>query len=268
MTHLFYILLGVIPGLYWLWFFYRRDKNPEPLGLFFKVYVLGALMIFPTLVIMSPTTGLGIYRLTIITPIVEETLKFMVVLIVVYRHREFDEPMDGLVYAAASALGFATLENVMYMFRMHPEGMEIPMDALILPDAVKDTAWIRALATVPAHVLFGAFWGYALSVARFSGTRRPGTVIALGLLFSYIHHGLFNLIVSRGLSWLNHDGELFFTVFFLFILMGWYPFRYFEKSALNVSREDWPEAPENLSQNQPEERVDHPPEGAPEEEKA
>lgn len=240
MTHLFYIALGVIPGVFWLWFFYRRDKNPEPPALFLKVFAIGALMVFPTALIMSPFTGLGVYSATIFTPIVEETLKFMVVLVVVYRHREFDEPTDGLVYAAASALGFATLENVVYMFRSHPAGQVIPLDALILPGAVWDTAWLRAIASVPTHVLDSAYWGYALAIARFSGTKRPGLVVGTGLVLSWVQHGLFNAMALKGLEWMNNDAELFGTLFLTFLLLIWLPFRYFEASTGSGGKANWP----------------------------
>jgi RsiW-degrading membrane proteinase PrsW (M82 family) len=101
-------------------------------------------------------------------------------------HRHFDEPVDGLVYAAAAALGFATLENLLYMLHGGP--------GLIL---------MRGPVTTLGHVLFSAPWGYAMAVKRFRGRRG---VLRRGLLVGAVLHSVFNLMLSaggvRGLEWL------------------------------------------------------------------
>ena len=81
--------------------------------------------------------------------IVEEVSKFLILWVfITYRHIEFDEPVDGVVYAAAVALGFATIENWYFM------------------SEVEGPVWSRAITLPFNHVLFSSFWGAALGIAR------------------------------------------------------------------------------------------------------
>ena len=82
--------------------------------------------------------------------------KFTIVRRFAYLHTEFDEPMDGIVYAAAAALGLATLENVLYVFSAY----------LTSPPLRSSTVIARAIFSVPGHALFAGVWGYALGQAR------------------------------------------------------------------------------------------------------
>ena len=67
--------------------------------------------------------------------------------------------MDGIVYATATALGFATLENVLYA---------LPLESL---SSLVVSGTFRAILSVPAHALFAVFWGFALGIAKFRPTR-------------------------------------------------------------------------------------------------
>jgi RsiW-degrading membrane proteinase PrsW (M82 family) len=98
-----------------------------------------------------------------------------------FRSRHFDEPYDGVVYAAIAALGFAAVENAM-MLRAHPTG----------------AIWIaRALLALPAHVFFASVWGYALGRAK--QAKRPGAIFPLAWLVATLMHGLYShLVYGRG----------------------------------------------------------------------
>ena len=103
------------------------------------------------------------------------------------KHREFDEPIDGLVYACAAALGFATLENALYMLQGGA--------GLIL---------LRGPITTLGHILFSGAWGYALSLRRFSNQR---WVVRRALLLAAALHTAFNFLLlgagsAAGLEWL------------------------------------------------------------------
>jgi RsiW-degrading membrane proteinase PrsW (M82 family) len=121
----------------------------------------------------------------LVAPILEEYAKFSVVKRTVYRSREFDEPVDGIVYAAAAGLGFATLENIIYIFSSYETSMVFALQ----------TGVIRALLSVPGHALFSGMWGYALGQAKFMPPSRRGRVIAMGLLLAIIMHAAFNLLL-------------------------------------------------------------------------
>lgn len=183
------LALALAPGVFWAWYFYRRDKyEPEPAALIVKIFFLGALVTFPVafveglfgLFIVSPLI-MG----AVIAPIVEEYGKFWVVRRFAYPHPEFNEPMDGIVYAAAAALGLATLENVLYVFTAY----------LTSPALALGTIAVRAIFSVPGHALFAAVWGYALGRAKFTTAERRPAIILRGLLLGMALHGIFNFLL-------------------------------------------------------------------------
>lgn len=174
MAPLFLLLLAVAPGAFWLWYFWHRDRlEPEPRGLVLRVFFLGMASALPLALLEAPVPKP--WDMIIAAPIIEEVGKFLVVFLFVYRNREFDEPMDGIVYGVAAALGFATIENILYVMQ-----------------AGAGVAIVRALLSVPGHALWGCLWGYALGRAKFR--REPGgTGLVVGaLLLAILCHGLFN----------------------------------------------------------------------------
>jgi protease PrsW len=183
------LTVGLAPGLFWLWYFYSRDKyEPEPLSLIARMFFLGmvaaVIAFFLENWLISFVTGILFVALAV--PVIEEVLKFSMVVLFVYRDKEFDEPMDGIVYATATALGFATLENIIYV-------LDLPTISSLFV-----TGSLRAILSVPAHALFAVIWGYALGVAKFmpEGSRK-GTVILGGLLLAIGVHGVFNFMLEQ-----------------------------------------------------------------------
>jgi len=183
------LVLALAPGLFWAWYFYRRDRfKPEPAAMIVKIFILGLLVTFPVafaegfigLFVASPLL-MG----AVVAPIVEEYGKFAVVHRFAYRNTEFDEPMDGIVYAAAAALGLATIENVLYVFSAY----------LTSPSLALSTIVARALFSVPGHALFAGVWGYALGQARFAPTEKRPSIIRRGLILGMALHGTFNLLL-------------------------------------------------------------------------
>jgi RsiW-degrading membrane proteinase PrsW (M82 family) len=174
------VLVPVIPGLFWMWVFYQTDRyEPEPKHLILATFALGVVSIAPAWLIEqgaglvypfmehveaaaegSPLDGnlvpifLGCFL--VIGP-AEELCKFLAVRLFVYRHAEFDEPLDGLIYAAASALGFASLENVLYVVHLRHHALEVEWTTLAA----------RSLMALPGHVIFAATWGYGLGRKKF-----------------------------------------------------------------------------------------------------
>jgi RsiW-degrading membrane proteinase PrsW (M82 family) len=189
MVHLETIaVLAFAPGVFWLWYFYRRDVlEPEPAWLIARTFLLGLLITLPAGIGEGLIAWAGFSDWTlavIVAPIVEEAAKFAVVWFTVFRDREFDEPIDGIEYAAAAALGFASLENARYVVLAY---LNSPIEAI-------DTFAFRAIFSVPAHALISSVWGYALGRAKFSS--RPGTegIILGGIIAAIILHAAFNLL--------------------------------------------------------------------------
>jgi RsiW-degrading membrane proteinase PrsW (M82 family) len=169
------LVLAVAPAVFILWYVYRKDYyEPEPLRLVVQVFLLGGLSVIPAAVIEYPFPS-GIITSSVVAPFVEEMIKFCVVFFFVYRLPEFDEPVDGMVYAAAAGLGFAAVENVFYVLE---GGIAVGV--------------LRAIASVPGHMIFSCIWGYALGIAKFRPASARGPVIIAGLAGSIVLHGIFN----------------------------------------------------------------------------
>jgi RsiW-degrading membrane proteinase PrsW (M82 family) len=97
----------------------------------------------------------------------------------VYRNKEFNEPLDGIIYAAAAALGFASLENVLYVIDWHTG--HVQWGAL----------GIRSLLALPGHVIFATTWGYALGRQKFDASYRVWPMVILAALL----HGLYDFLL-------------------------------------------------------------------------
>ena len=182
-------ILGFVPGIIWLAYFYRKDRfDPEPIGWVLVVFIAGAVVVFPVVAIEKALTyGIGVEGIGstadaaavswVIAGLVEEAAKLGVVLALVFYRRNFDEPMDGMVYAAAAALGFASVENVSYIQKF---GAQVIL--------------MRGPLATLGHLLFSCIWGYALGKAKFSRARRLA-IITKGFVLSAFFHGLYDFLI-------------------------------------------------------------------------
>lgn len=169
------LLLAVAPSAFLLLYIWKKDSGePEPPRLVARVFFLGALSTVPALLLGLPFDE-SIVTAAIVAPVVEETVKFLVVLLAVYRSPEFDEPMDRMVYAAAAGLGFATVENICYVL-----------------DGGLSVGILRAVASVPGHFLYSCIWGFALGTAKFRPAARRTGIVASGLIAAILLHAAFN----------------------------------------------------------------------------
>jgi RsiW-degrading membrane proteinase PrsW (M82 family) len=182
------LLLALAPCLFLLWYFYHRDKyEPEPKKKIIKIFLLGALMVIPA-GLLEMGIGAGVDALVggiphafimsffVIAPI-EELLKYFTVKKWIYRSLEFDEVMDGIVYTVAASLGFATVENILYVFQ---HGIEV--------------AIARAFLAIPGHAFFGALMGYYIGMAKFN-KERESTLLFKGILLAVFFHGLYDFLL-------------------------------------------------------------------------
>jgi RsiW-degrading membrane proteinase PrsW (M82 family) len=182
------LAIGLAPGLFWLWYFYRRDiYEPEPLFLVVKMFFLGMLAAGIAFLCENYVSSLmsGVLFVAVAVPLIEESAKFGMVVFFVYNDHEFDQPMDGIVYATATALGFATIENLFYLLYLES------LSSLFV------TGTLRAILSVPGHALFAIFWGYGLGIAKFRPPGKRLTVILAGFLLAIGVHGLFNYFLEQ-----------------------------------------------------------------------
>ena len=181
-----YVLLGVAPGILWLsrCFISNRDET-QSFESIFRVFVWAATFTIPTALlehvldatINKPTIEESLTTSFLMIAPAEEFCKLLAVWIGAYRRSDFRSPIDGLTYAFTAALGFVVVENAVYILRLGPS-----------------IIWSRLLYATPAHLLFSAFWGYSLGVARFVHSGEISTV-ARGFILSALFHGMYNMIV-------------------------------------------------------------------------
>ncbi|WP_214629890.1 glutamic-type intramembrane protease PrsW [Paenibacillus agaridevorans] len=184
---LFSILAAAIaPGISLLTYLYLRDKyEAEPIHIVVRMFVLGVLVVVPIMVVqrgLEIWLGNGTFVASFIhSAAVEEFLKWFILYHVIYNHTEFDEPYDGILYAASISLGFATLENVLY--------------AIYTPSSF-GSLLARAMLPVSGHALFGVMMGYYLGKAKFAETRKK-TKLFLSISFAlpFLLHGFYDLIL-------------------------------------------------------------------------
>ncbi len=195
MELLWMILSAILPGVVFSLFIIFIDRyDKEPKRLLAKVFFFGMFATIPT--IIAETIGqyfnifTGLYGLLfeafIVIGLSEEFFKRRVVMRHAFSHPAFNEKLDGIVYCSIAALGFATLENVFYVFSY----------SATVPDI-----WItRALLSVPAHMLLGITMGYYLSMARFCN--EPGKCVSYMNKSLYVPaflHGAFDFILMTEL---------------------------------------------------------------------
>jgi RsiW-degrading membrane proteinase PrsW (M82 family) len=192
------IALPILMSLAWLAFVRRFDRaRPEPLWLVLLTFALGGAAVVPAsfvewrLAEASPYTNpqlmtfggqlsalpLAVCVFALTVGLVEEGAKFLAAWAVARQRREFDEPVDGIVYAAAAALGFAALESVRYFAAGRVAGTVIVT---------------RAFMSAPAHFLFSALWGYALGQKLVD----PKSRVWPFFLLSVLAHGAFDACLS------------------------------------------------------------------------
>ncbi|MBI2024873.1 MAG: PrsW family intramembrane metalloprotease [Candidatus Harrisonbacteria bacterium] len=196
LTNLFLIGLGLLPGLVWLIFYLREDtRHPEPRKLIFYTFLAGALVTvfvlqFQYQIHLGITSG-GLHPYGIVSflflAVVEEVFKFLAVYLVVSRRKEFDEPIDAMIYMVVAALGFATVENVASVFNA---GGVFPSPGPI------ETTILRFVGATLLHTLssglVGYYWGKALAKGK-----KPLKAIAGGLLLATLLHAFFNFLIIR-----------------------------------------------------------------------
>jgi len=183
---LFSVLSAAIaPGVSLLTYLYLKDKyDAEPIHMVVRMFVLGILVVIPIMVIQR---GLELWignEAVVFSFIqsagVEEFMKWFVLYHVIYNHTEFDEPYDGILYAASISLGFATLENVLYA---------------IYSPATFGTLLMRALLPVSGHALFGIMMGYYLGKAKFANERESKFFLTVSFALPLFLHGIYDWII-------------------------------------------------------------------------
>ena len=193
MNNYIILLIALLPVVILVYYIYHKDKkSPEPTGQLVKAFLWGILSVPLSLCISIPLGLIGVYP-TEATSILgsvsaaffgaaipEETAKFIMLWLLLRKNPYFDEKMDGIVYAVCVSLGFATLENIMYLFSNAESYLSVGI--------------VRAIFAVPGHFCFGILMGYYYSLAKFY-PKTPKTNKVLILIAPILVHGLYDSIL-------------------------------------------------------------------------
>ena len=193
--------LSILPALALTAYVYASDLTTnEPPSLLFATFVLSILFAAFAAIVNTVMRGFfepfGLIGLVLFFFLIvgpgEETVKLLAVWLYAYRDRRFDAVIDGAVYGAIAGLGFATIENSLYIARVIGFG-EFSIGFAVIDDGGGITA-IRALAG-PGHVIYSAFAGYYLGLAKFNPDHR-GPIILKGILIAAAIHATYNSTVG------------------------------------------------------------------------
>ena len=179
------VTLAVLPGIVLAIAMYIRDHHePEPLRLLIMAFILGMLAFIVSLkpgkYLEELFSGYGSLLETKAlhafgaVALVEELAKFFIVRSVFYKNRHFNEPLDGIVYSVMVSLGFATLENVFYVWN----------------DGIA-SGFLRMFSAIPAHAMFAVVMGYYLGIGRFRH-RHEFRFALIGLACAVLLHGTYD----------------------------------------------------------------------------
>lgn len=213
--NIYLIAVAVLPVIVLALVVYRGDKfGKEPFGTLLKAFIFGALSIPPAammegfLSVFTPPLPVvsGVYTGFVVAGCSEELWKLLLLLLAIWKSREFDEYYDGIVYACFVSLGFACFENISYVF-----GQGSFVGALV-------TGSVRAVLSVPGHFLFGVMMGYYVALAKFDPTHR-GRYLLLAFVVPMLMHGTFDALLMIPESMSQGEG-LVSTV--LFVVLLWF----------------------------------------------
>lgn len=184
---MFLVALALAPGLAIMIFVYWKDKfEKEPKQLLALSFLLGALSIIPAIILemifSNYAESIPIYLISnavkavLVVGLAEEGSKYFMARYFLFPRRAFNEPFDGITYCVMISMGFATIENVMYVM-----------------DGGVTTALLRMVTAVPAHATFGIIMGYYLGLKKFDTENKYYGLKALG--FAALLHGAYDFFL-------------------------------------------------------------------------
>jgi protease PrsW len=219
-TFVYAFFAGLLPALVWLWFWLHEDKkNPEPRSTLAFVFIVGMAMIF--LAIPLEKMFANCIPL-VLCPIsqswqflscagIEEILKFGAVFIAVLHTKAYDEPIDAVIYMICAALGFAALENTLFILN-NPSSAAIGAHTGIL-----STIFISNLRFIGAnllHIVASSTIGIAMAWSFYKTRKEKFVWTIIGIIVATLLHTLFNLFIIDG-----NSGSIFLAFLIVWLVM-------------------------------------------------
>ncbi len=182
---------ATVPSIVIAYWIYREDRyENEPKLMLLWAFLCGCASTIPAIFMQSffkhlenPNSLLGtaIFAFGVVA-LSEELSKYLLLRRFIYPKKDFNEPIDGIVYGVMVGLGFATLENVMYVLNAGPNGFS--------------TALARAFTAVPAHAAFGVLMGAYVGLAKFI-PQKAGIYAFIGVFLAVFFHGAYDFFLMQ-----------------------------------------------------------------------
>lgn len=186
------LVIAIAPVFIIAFYIYFRDKyEKEPWSLLLMAMLLGVFIALPVIFVEQQMAAIGasfngIFKATwdafFVAALCEEAFKFLALYLLIWRNKAFNEKFDGIVYACFIALGFAGIENVLYVI-----------------DGGISTGMARAFTAVPAHALFGVSMGFFFGLAKFY-PKKQKKYMQLAFVSAFALHGIYDFILMSGHS--------------------------------------------------------------------
>jgi len=180
-----FLISSITPVVIFMFLIYNKDSIKEPIGLLLKCFFGGFLTIIIDLIIVKLISPIGVgfssafgksfFDAFFQAGFPEELSKLIILYWIVWKHKDFDQHFDGIIYAVFVSMGFALIENLLYVYE---GGLSV--------------ALMRAVLAVPGHGFFGVAMGYYFSLAKFHTGPKKNEFLAKSLLIPAILHGLYD----------------------------------------------------------------------------
>lgn len=183
------ILGGIIPALIWLWFWLKEDsENPEPKGLLLLTFLGGMLSVLAVIPLQRLTENMFPNQTTQLIgwAALEEIMKYLFVAVIALRTRHCDEPIDFAIYLITGALGFAALENTLFL--LSPLSVQDSVVSLM-------TGNLRFIGSMLLHVVASGTIGMVVGFAYYKNKATRKRVLIGGLLLATLLHSIFNYFI-------------------------------------------------------------------------
>ena len=203
-------MVGIIPSLFWLWFWLKEQEEPEPGGLLAIVFIMGMIAVIVVLPIQKFIQGyISSNELDIVLwATTEEICKYLAVLIILYKTNYADKPIDWPIYLITAALGFATLENALFLIK--PFSTLNETTSLL---TVASLGQLRFLGSTLLHTISSGTIGIVVGISFYLDEWKKKWYLFGGFLIAIVLHSVFNFFIIR------NNGNDFLKVFaFLWVV--------------------------------------------------
>ena len=192
------LMLAVLPTFFLMVFIYYKDSyEKEPVGLLISLFALGMVSVIPALIIETlgellfssmfgnNTSVYNFFNVFFCVAIAEEGGKYIFTYLRTWNNKNFNYKFDGIVYAVLVSLGFATVENILYVMQ---GGLSV--------------AIARGLLSVPSHAIDAVYMGYYYGLAKYydsvGNTRSKNRCMVLSIVVPVILHGCYDYFLFEG----------------------------------------------------------------------